>query len=418
MIWSRRRQRFAVTLLSATVIAGTFLLRAVPARATLVNCKGLPSGVTETEVNATWIRLQLEIPGITPVCDEPDQDNTGVVKKIPVIQDMGAYVGGLYKYLVSVIGILAAVMVFYGGLRWLTAGGNASRVKDAKETVFSALIAIVIAFGSYLLLFTINPKLVQMRPPTLKVADTIFQQNDVACNTQKICFSGTSIGKVCKVDGDCPGGGSGSCQGMVDVTPGMNLTCGTRYNYKKYKNTTTSVSTSETCVGAYCSSSIDVCGKASDLLSGVIEGATCQLPDSLCESLIDDMGATKNDCSKVSLPEYGKCAWDEPTIDDDQCFWYPRVLCSDAGATQVGCGECNTANAASSITAISYNSIGQGVFTDPQKLSCEANSSDYVYAKEKTQDGKYKALCCKNTSGKLMYVTNSTQTIKSGPDYP
>lgn len=76
---------------------------------------------------------------------------------------LGEYIAALYAFIVGAIGIIATLMVMYGGLRWLTAGGNTSRVQDAKDQIVSAIIGVVLAFSAYLILLTISPKLVKFR---------------------------------------------------------------------------------------------------------------------------------------------------------------------------------------------------------------------------------------------------------------
>ncbi|MDP2789563.1 MAG: transglycosylase SLT domain-containing protein [bacterium] len=74
----------------------------------------------------------------------------------------------MYVFVVSAIGILAAVLVFYGGLMWLTAGGDRGRVQNAKEQISSALVGILLVFAAYLLLLTISPKLIRFSSLELK----------------------------------------------------------------------------------------------------------------------------------------------------------------------------------------------------------------------------------------------------------
>ncbi len=76
-------------------------------------------------------------------------------------ETLGEYIAALYFFVVSAAGILAAGMIFYGGLQWLTAGGKVGSVQDAKDRILSALIGLGLAFGAYLILVTISPKLVK-----------------------------------------------------------------------------------------------------------------------------------------------------------------------------------------------------------------------------------------------------------------
>lgn len=81
---------------------------------------------------------------------------------------LGEYIAALYVFVVSAIGILAAVLVFYGGLKWLTAGGDRGRIQDAKEQISAAIIGILLVFAAYLLLLVISPKLVRFASLELK----------------------------------------------------------------------------------------------------------------------------------------------------------------------------------------------------------------------------------------------------------
>ncbi len=76
---------------------------------------------------------------------------------------LALYIGTLYKYLVGIAGILAAAMIVYGGLKWMLAAGNAGKIGEAKESIGSAVIGLLLALFSYLLLWTINPQLVNLK---------------------------------------------------------------------------------------------------------------------------------------------------------------------------------------------------------------------------------------------------------------
>jgi len=80
---------------------------------------------------------------------------------IPWLAD---YIIGVYRYAVFVGSILAAVMIMIGGIQWLTAGGNASRIGSAKTRITDATTGLILLVGSFLILVTISPDLVAMRP--------------------------------------------------------------------------------------------------------------------------------------------------------------------------------------------------------------------------------------------------------------
>lgn len=70
------------------------------------------------------------------------------------------YLSGLYVYLLSISGVIAGIIIMYAGFKWMTAGGNAAAISDAKEKISNALIGISLLVSAYLILFIINPELI------------------------------------------------------------------------------------------------------------------------------------------------------------------------------------------------------------------------------------------------------------------
>lgn len=85
---------------------------------------------------------------------------------------IGEYAAGVYKFLLSIVGVLAGVFLLIGGFTYLTAGGSAERVSSAKNKIVNALTGLILAFGSYVILFTINPDLVTFEALRLKAIKT------------------------------------------------------------------------------------------------------------------------------------------------------------------------------------------------------------------------------------------------------
>lgn len=76
---------------------------------------------------------------------------------------LGEYIAALFLFFVSVAGILATVMIMYGGVKYVVSFGNPQKISDAKDTITSAMLGLAIALGSYVILMTINPNLVQFK---------------------------------------------------------------------------------------------------------------------------------------------------------------------------------------------------------------------------------------------------------------
>jgi len=79
----------------------------------------------------------------------------------------GAFIKSFYQYALFISGLLAFGAIVYGGIRYATARGNPSGETEAKAWIWSALLGLLLLAGAYLILFTINPNLVNLSLPTL-----------------------------------------------------------------------------------------------------------------------------------------------------------------------------------------------------------------------------------------------------------
>lgn len=102
--------------------------------------------------------------------DEEAGDTTTTYLYVPYLAE---YFGMLYKYLIGIAGILAGVMITFGGFQWLLAAGDAGKIKHARERIVNAVIGLILALGSYTVLFLVNPDLV-----TFKALKVPFVQNE------------------------------------------------------------------------------------------------------------------------------------------------------------------------------------------------------------------------------------------------
>jgi len=69
------------------------------------------------------------------------------------------------KYLVNlgfiISGIIALGVLVWAGFLYLTSAGNMDQIEEAKRKIVAALLGLIIILSSYLILFTINPDLVE-----------------------------------------------------------------------------------------------------------------------------------------------------------------------------------------------------------------------------------------------------------------
>lgn len=65
--------------------------------------------------------------------------------------DVQRIIGKVIKFILGLTGVIALVMVTYGGLTWMTSAGSSEKVEKAKKTVFWSMIGIIVIFSVYAL---------------------------------------------------------------------------------------------------------------------------------------------------------------------------------------------------------------------------------------------------------------------------
>jgi len=64
--------------------------------------------------------------------------------------------GNMFSSILNVVMLIAAVLVFafliFGGIQWITAGGDKSKAEEARNRITSAIIGLVIVAASYALI--------------------------------------------------------------------------------------------------------------------------------------------------------------------------------------------------------------------------------------------------------------------------
>ena len=61
----------------------------------------------------------------------------------------GSFFQNITNTLIFIVGAVAVLMLIVGGLRYVLSGGNSSNVESAKNTIFYAIIGIVVAILAY-----------------------------------------------------------------------------------------------------------------------------------------------------------------------------------------------------------------------------------------------------------------------------
>jgi hypothetical protein len=75
-------------------------------------------------------------------------------------QAFSTYARQAFAVALSAAAILALLMLVVGGIQYLGSAESPSRLSDAKDRIWNALIGLVLAVAAWLILNTINPALV------------------------------------------------------------------------------------------------------------------------------------------------------------------------------------------------------------------------------------------------------------------
>ncbi len=146
-------------------------------------------------------RLQIPIPGVQFSNLEFRTDESGAKRlDVPFIAE---YVTGVYKFLSGIVGVLAVVMLIWGGIQWML-GGAVETASKAKETIRNALIGLVLVLSSYVILNTMNPELVRFKPigiSLLERDEAVF--HDAPLSPEELAVSGIRPNWICRSAEEC-----------------------------------------------------------------------------------------------------------------------------------------------------------------------------------------------------------------------
>lgn len=78
---------------------------------------------------------------------------------------LGDFILKNYNFAITLAGILAVIVIIMSGFQWTMSGGNSETIATAKHRIGNAVIGMFIAYSSFFILNTINPDLVNLRPP-------------------------------------------------------------------------------------------------------------------------------------------------------------------------------------------------------------------------------------------------------------
>ena len=103
----------------------------------------------------------------------PQEKCEGIQLQIPIIgitgcTDIATYMIAIYKVLIKFSIVLAVLILTFAGFRWIFARGDTGTIVEAKKMITNTFVGLVLALGSYTLLYAINPQLTIFKNPELE----------------------------------------------------------------------------------------------------------------------------------------------------------------------------------------------------------------------------------------------------------
>ncbi|MEK7131688.1 MAG: hypothetical protein AAB797_03070 [Patescibacteria group bacterium] len=120
----------------------------------------------QADLSARKPVLEINIPGLNFSDVMSSTDDTGTYFYIAWIPEL---ISALYKFGIAIMSIVAVVMIIIQGLRIVTSGGGEAKTAAYKK-IWQAVVGLFIAWGSFAILYNINPALVQFNALKVRVA--------------------------------------------------------------------------------------------------------------------------------------------------------------------------------------------------------------------------------------------------------
>lgn len=188
--------------------------------------EGIPSQTPAFECQGQEGGRQFYCYALPPRVCPPGTDDATCAVKLQVqiagtnIEGLPGYIAAVYRYLIAVSGILAGIMITYAGVRWLLSAGSPEKIADAKKKISEAIIGLLLVVSSYVILQTINPALVTLSLPPVKMMRQLGIKFDEKCITTGVSSGDLSqmpCGKnvdCSKIPAACGGNNTGTCIGQ------------------------------------------------------------------------------------------------------------------------------------------------------------------------------------------------------------
>ena len=243
-----------------------------------------------------------------------------------------SYIGAVYKFGIWTVGIAAMLMITIGGYMYIVSAGNQASMGKAKSIIFDAIIGLILALTSYLILYEINPNLVSLSGGA--VGGPVPAQPGAPPVQPAVTPSGTCTNAAADMKNICTAG----CQKTCDVS---------RYDAIIARNATSTVT------------------------AGMIKSIICHEDTTLNPNIVSSKGA----CGLMQVMPSGSCTSDSRwgNLFDPETNIRAGVATFAAKLSRVS-GYNYTGVTKLQMAAASYNCCGDGTSPNTPSRDCSADN--------------------------------------------
>ena len=98
-------------------------------------------------------------PGSTGNYGLTETRNVGTISSALINNTPQQVVGTVIGAILSLLGVIFFLLIFYGGILWMMAQGNESEVEKAKQIIIAAVIGLIIVLSAYAITTFIGQRL-------------------------------------------------------------------------------------------------------------------------------------------------------------------------------------------------------------------------------------------------------------------
>ncbi len=107
-------------------------------------------------------QLNTKIPGL--VLNAGDGESSSLLAQ---------YISGVYRYAVSIVAIVSAIMFIYGAFLYLVSGATSQQIQKGKDIMLDAVVGLILVLSATAILRTVNPATIDLSKLNITAIQTI-----------------------------------------------------------------------------------------------------------------------------------------------------------------------------------------------------------------------------------------------------